>query len=59
MSKSEKILMVLVIIIAICLLIIIANDNIQIIIVVGEKIIDKAKKVDFKTASRVIGYLAH
>ena len=59
MSKSEKILMVLVIIIAICLAIIIGSGNVQIIIVVGDKLVDRAKTVDWKTVSKIVGYLAH
>ena len=59
MSVSEKILMAIAIIIAICLIGIIASGNIQIIIVVGDKLIGKAKQVDWKTVSKVVGYFAH
>jgi len=53
MIKTEKIIMALLVIIIILFVILLATDNIQVIIVVGEKIKTGAERIDWKEVLKV------
>ena len=53
MTKVEKIIMVLLIVMIILFGILLATDNVQILIIVGDKIKTGAEKIDWKEALKM------